>query len=167
MDDLGQFQRVSPEVMPSPYRELLAHEHHMTVTVERWHGSLVDVQVLERQAVDDYYARKILLRRQDNRRVVQFGIVQLRFEFLDANVRAEIESCSRPLGRILIQHDVLRDVDLHGLWRVLCGAELADYFGCPTGTLTFGRTAMIHCNGEPAIELLEIVAPEECVAAEE
>jgi hypothetical protein len=31
--------------------------------------------------------------------------------------------------------------------------------GVPEGTTTFGRTAMIHCNGEPAVELLEIVAP--------
>jgi hypothetical protein len=28
-----------------------------------------------------------------------------------------------------------------------------------SGQVTYGRTAVIHLNGEPAIELLEIVAP--------
>ena len=28
-------------------RRLLSHNHHMTVTVEEYHGSLVDVKVLE------------------------------------------------------------------------------------------------------------------------
>jgi hypothetical protein len=35
----------------------------------------------------------------------------------------------------------------------------------PKGTLTYGRTALIHCNQEPAIELLEIVAPVAPVAS--
>jgi hypothetical protein len=25
--------------------------------------------------------------------------------------------------------------------------------------ITYGRTAIIHCDGEPAVELLEIVTP--------
>ena len=160
LEDLGRFDRVTVDTMSDAYRELLAHEQHMTVTVERWHGSPVDVQVLDRSECDGYYARKILLRRQDNQQVVQFGIVRLHFEFLDANVRAEIESCSAPLGRILIQHGVLRGVHLRGLWRVQCGQELANHFGVQPGTVAFGRTAIIHCSGEPAIELLEIVTPE-------
>ena len=37
---------ISGEQMPEPYRSLLVHTHHMTVTVERHYGGPVDVQVL-------------------------------------------------------------------------------------------------------------------------
>ena len=47
----------------------------MTVTVEAHHGSLVDVKVLERKRDGDSYARKILLAKQTDGRIVQFGLV--------------------------------------------------------------------------------------------
>jgi len=62
----GQFVEVSADELPPVYRRLLAHEEHMTVTVEEHHGSKVDVEVLESQMVDSHYARKIRLRRQSD-----------------------------------------------------------------------------------------------------
>jgi len=61
------------------------------------------------------------------------------------------------LGRILVQHNVLRNVELVGLWEIRAGRELAAFLGVPRETTVYGRTALIHCNGEPAVELLEIV----------
>jgi chorismate-pyruvate lyase len=119
------------------------------------------VQVLDSRVDGDVYCRKILLRRQDDGRVVQFGIVRLRLDYLEAEVRSEIESCAVPLGRSLIEHGVLRDVQLCGLWRVRCGDELSSHFGAERGIVTYGRTAVIRCNRELAIELLEIVSPEQ------
>jgi hypothetical protein len=34
------------------------------------------------------------------------------------------------------------------------------WFGLDSPRPTYGRLAYIHCNGRPAVELLEIVAPE-------
>jgi hypothetical protein len=65
------------------------------------------------------------------------------------------------LGRILIEHDVLRRIRLDRLWRVTPGPDLAGWL-CPDADPpppTYGRTALIECNGEPAIELVEIVSP--------
>jgi hypothetical protein len=70
------------------------------------------------------------------------------------------KSCKKkPLGRVLIEHQVLREVELLELWQVFCGPVLSELFSVSQDTVTYGRTAMIHCNGEPAIELLEIVRP--------
>lgn len=157
--ELGQFQRVEGDALPPAYRQLLDHEHHMTVTVEEFHGSAVEVQVLEVNRDASHYSRKITLSRQSDDAVVQFGLVRLDVSVLQPEVRMEIESERTPLGRVLIKHRVLRDVELHGLYRVQCGADLAQIFGVSTGTETYGRTAMIYCNGEPAVELLEIMAP--------
>lgn len=156
---LGRFSAVAVDDMPAGYRDLLAHEHHMTVTVERFHGSPVDVQVLRKVKTSTHYARMILLRRQSDQRVVQFGIVRLNLALLSEPVRQEIESERTPLGRVLIQHDVLRRIRLFDLWRVLPGPDMRGWFDSAEPAETFGRTAIIDLDGEPAIELLEIVAP--------
>jgi chorismate-pyruvate lyase len=131
----------------------------MTVTVERYHNCPVDVEVLATQLTDQHYARKILLRRQSDRAVVQFGIVRLDFAFVSEEIRRQIESQEIPLGRILINHNVLRDVHLLQLWKVTPGVDLQRLFGLPTPVPSYGRTAVIDCDGQPAIELLEIVTP--------
>jgi hypothetical protein len=41
--DLGTFEPVAADEMPADYRALLAHDDHMTVTVEAFHKCLVDV----------------------------------------------------------------------------------------------------------------------------
>ena len=61
-------------------------EEHMTVTVEEFHHSPVDV-VLAKKTVLPHYARKILLSRQTDGRVVQFGIVRLNFSYLAPEVQ--------------------------------------------------------------------------------
>ncbi len=173
-EELGEFAPIAAEAMPEAYRRLLAHDQHMTVTVERFHGCLVDVRVIESKSLPPHYARKILLTRQSDGVVVQFGIVRIDLDQVDAATREEILARRKPLGRILIEHNVLREVELVDLWRVTPGAELRRLFGqsesatlsdtaIPSGSAstfasTFGRTALIHCNGRPAVELLEIVA---------
>jgi chorismate-pyruvate lyase len=158
---LGQLVEVTAEQMPPVYRRLLAHEEHMTVTVEEFHHSPVDVRVLAKKVVLPHYARKILLARQTDGRVVQFGIVRLNFSYLAPEVQSEIEDELVPLGRVLIEHDVLRRVRLSQLWQVTPGEDLQQMFGLQGPQKTYGRTAIVECNEEPAVEVLEIVTPEE------
>jgi chorismate-pyruvate lyase len=159
---VGVFKQVAAGIMPGYARTLLSHNDHMTVTMEDFHGCGVDVEVLDVQHTGTHYARKILLRRQADRRVVQFGIVRLDFRYVSDEVRREIESRQTPLGKVLIEHNVLRQVQLVGLWKIAPGDDLRRLFGltdpdCPLGV--YGRTALIYCDAEPAVELLEIVTP--------
>ncbi|HTU27603.1 MAG TPA: hypothetical protein VMF30_19490 [Pirellulales bacterium] len=161
LDDLGDFIEMPAGALPPVYQGLLAHQNHMTVTVERYHRSPVDVHVLETRISGEHYARKILLTRQSDGAVVQFGIVRLNFAHVDADVRREVESQQIPLGRVLIAHNVLREIHLLRLWQIDPGPDLVKLFDLPAPQALYGRTAIIDCNGEPAIELLEIVAPAE------
>src|ERR1700733_11657519 len=86
---LRNFDVVSSTDVPPPYHDLLVHEHHMTVTVEAHHGSLVDVKVLERRRDGDAYARKILLATQADGRIVQFGLVLIHLDYCSPEVRSE------------------------------------------------------------------------------
>ncbi|MEQ1829372.1 MAG: hypothetical protein ABL921_25635 [Pirellula sp.] len=157
---LGQFERVDRADVPDVYRKLLDHTNHMTVTVESHHSDRVDVEVLRSDIAGDHYRREILLRTHLGKSVVQYGIVRLNMKFLSENPRREILAQQKPLGRVLIEHDVLREIELFDLLRVECGPVLAKYFDVEEGTITYGRTALLHCDDEPAIELLEVVAPE-------
>jgi chorismate-pyruvate lyase len=153
--ELGRFERVEPAAVPEPFRGLLDHNSHMTVTVEKFHLSPVEVQVLETSVTRSQYARQILLARASDGKIVQWGIMRVSFSHLPDAVREEIERAETPLGRILIAHNVHRQVRLSALWRVEPGPALAKHLGPAT---TYGRTAIIEVAGEPAIELLEIVS---------
>src|SRR4051812_8174395 len=54
-EQLAIFRPTKGPQMPPEYRTLLDHQHHMTVTVERYHGSLVDVRVLDKQLTPTHY----------------------------------------------------------------------------------------------------------------
>jgi chorismate-pyruvate lyase len=157
--ELGSFEEVDSHDLSRDYRMLLAHDSHMTVTVERFHNCPVDVRVLATQLAGNLYARKILLARQTDGQIVQFGIMRLDLTAVGPEVRKEVEGRQIPLGRILIAHNVLREVHLTKLWKVTPGEDLRRLFSLTGGQVTYGRTAVIHFNGEPAVELLEIVAP--------
>jgi chorismate-pyruvate lyase len=156
---LRDFDIVPADQVPPPYHELLVHEHHMTVTVEAHHGSPVDVKVLEKKRDGDSYARKILLALQSDGRIVQFGVVRIWLHYCSPAVRAEILAEKAPIGRILISHNVLRRIEPTDFFRVTPGPDMMQWFGLAAPKVTYGRLALIHCEAQPAVELLEIVAP--------
>lgn len=163
-DDYAELGRChSTQDLPSPYRELLDHNAHMTVTVEAHHGDKVNVVVHRNHrhvsGIDDWYVREITLTTRSSGKVVQYGIVRLNVNALAPEVWKRIESQETPLGRVLIEHNVLREVQLCELWQFQCGTELAKFLDLNLGDTVYGRTALIYCDGEPAIELLEIVCP--------
>ena len=86
-----------------------------------------------------------------------YGIVRLNIDALDPVVWERIESQTVPLGRVLIEHNVLREVQLCELWEITAGPSLAKCAHVEQGQVVYGRTALIYCDGEHAIELLEIV----------
>lgn len=146
--------------VPEPYRSLLVHTHHMTVTVEQFYGSPVNVQVLECRREGNEYARKILLALTDEpKRVVQFGLVRINLGVCPEPVRAAIVEGKTPLGRVLIQHNMLRRIEPLSFLRATLSPKMAEWFRVPLGTETFGRIGVIYTGTRPAVEVLEILTP--------
>ncbi len=154
---LGEFYPTAAEDMPAEFRRLLAHNDHMTLAVESYHGCPVEVEVLQSKRDVSVYIREILLRRSTDNAVVQYGIVRLQLTALEPRTQDAILSEKIPLGRVLIEHNVLREVELVELWRITMGPKLARWFSKSEGGTIYGRTAMIHLDEQPALELLEIV----------
>ena len=85
----------------------------------------------------------------------------MRFDlsYVTQGVREEILAGEKPLGRVLIDHNVLRHIDPAAMLRIDAGPALARYLQMPAGGVTYGRLATIFCNRHAAVDLLEITAP--------
>ena len=61
--DLGEFEQIEAVEAPQPYRQLLDHNEHMTVTLEAYHGCPVDVEAIEVNNAGRHYSRRTSFRR--------------------------------------------------------------------------------------------------------
>jgi hypothetical protein len=156
---VANVEYIPASTTPEPYKTMLVHEYHMTVTMENYHGCPVDVKIIARHLEGEQYSRKILLTKSGTDDVVQFGIVRFNFQYVTPDVKQEILDGQIPLGRVLINHNVLRHIDLNAILRLTAGPGLAEYLQMPEGDVTYGRVATIFCNQQPAIDLLEVSAP--------
>ncbi len=147
--------------VPEPYRSLLVHRHHMTVTLEDYHEGPVYLDVLATRHQDDDYARQLLLRSDGPQGpVVMAGAMRFLLGSVDEPLRRAIVTARVPLGRLLIENNVLRRIETRAFLKVSLRGSVGELFGDTTDRdFTYGRIAVIYCDGEAAVELLEIVSP--------
>jgi hypothetical protein len=156
LEELGQFAPLTVDELPPDYRSLLAHNDHMTVALEAYHNSLVDVRALADWRDDVSYARASVLSRRTDGAIVQFGIMRIWLADLPPAAKDEITSKRSPLGRVLIRHNLLRDVELITLWQIAAGPALREHLQLGDDKLIFGRSAQILVDERPTVQLLEI-----------
>jgi hypothetical protein len=128
----------------------------MTAILRAYHGQDVALRVLADRLEGDQYSRKIVLTIPEPGRVVEFGIVRLELRFIDQEVRSAILNRSEPLGSILIGKRVLTKVTPNWYLRFPVDCPVVALFG-GAPVEAFGRLATIHCNGDAAVEMLEVV----------
>lgn len=157
--DYTQVRIVRPDEVPEPYHGLLVHHHHMTVTVEKFYAQTVAVRVMATHRDGDSYTREILLELNDSKKIVQYGIVRIDLAVCSEPVRRAILEEKTPLGRILIEHNVLRQIEPTAFLRVDPGPKLVQWFGLTKPALTYGRMGVIFTDSKPAIAVLEILSP--------
>jgi chorismate-pyruvate lyase len=155
--ELGRFEPVSVEALPADARQLLAHANHMTVSLESFHKSLVSVHAIAEWRDEASYARASLLSRQSDGAIVQLGIMRIWLADLPQSAQDAIVSKRAPLGRVLIEHNVLREVELMTLWRIEPGPILRQGLKLTGSEPLYGRSAQILVDERPTVQLLEIV----------
>jgi chorismate-pyruvate lyase len=148
---------VQPEDIPFPEDDLLVHHDHMTIVLQRYHGQPVKVHVLEEYLDGDVYTRKISLTPVGSNKVVEWGVVRLNFKFMPEAVKHEILQKQMPLGAILVKHKVHRRVKPRYFLKLPKASAMAGLFDAVNQEHLYGRLGMIYCDGEPCIEVLEIV----------
>ena len=156
LDELGRFTPATVDALPADYRALLAHHDHMTVALEAFHDSLVNVRALAEWRDEASYARASLLSRQTDGQIVQFGIMRIWLADLPPVAQDDITSKRSPLGRVLIRHNLLREVEVITLWKVVPGPVLKEQLQLANDRPIYGRTAQILVDERPTVQLLEI-----------
>ena len=151
------YRFVEPDSIPEPFHQLLVHDRHMTVAMETFHQCKITVKVLQRRRYDDWYARQILLMPVGTDRVVQGGIVRIHLHMLDPEVQQAILREDTPLGHVLIQHDVLRHIDVTQYVRMEPCPALAAWPCFDRPLPAYGRLGILYCDLQPAIELFEVI----------
>ena len=184
LKDFGHVSVVRPSRVVEPFQSLLAHDSHMTVAMESFHEHAVSLDVVKvmTDEVDGeiFYTREILLTSpqfqsekfglsprsqvlpRGHEHIVQYGIVRIATDRLPKDVVTRIQAGGTPLGRILIEADLHRDVRCVSLFEVIPGSHFSEL--CPglesgVTSRTYGRFATISISSEPVIELLEVVIP--------
>lgn len=160
LDELGRFESVPADKLPPNYRTLLAHHDHMTVALEAFHNCLMDLCVIAEWRESASYARSSRLSRQSDGAPVQFGIMRIWLDGLPEAAQHEIVDHTYPLGRVLIRHNVLREVDLIALWRIEPTSSLQQLLRMTDHRTIYGRTAQILVDERPTVQLLEIATLE-------
>lgn len=156
---LPKSEVVSPASIPSPYRELLVHNGHMTEALERFYGAPVEVHPYAVHRSGQMYGRKLDLSVGPPERVVMTGAMLFNLNAVDEAVQEEILAARVPLGRILIQRGVLREVAAETFLKIFADDPFVARFRLPTPADAYGRLATIFCDDKPAVDLLEIVRP--------
>ncbi|MCH8853812.1 MAG: hypothetical protein IID41_14340 [Planctomycetes bacterium] len=154
---ISSYTEVPAKSLEEPFRTLLVHEDHMTGVLLAHYGRAVGLHVLRRTNTEDTYTRFITLTASDSEQVVETGIVRINLALLSTAVRQEIVEAKKPLGSILIDHDVLRRIEPKWYFHLESSCPMLDHFGSGVRQ-AYGRVGMIHCDNQPAIELLEVVA---------
>ena len=90
---------------------------------------------------------------------LMFGLVRVDFQYCSDEVRREIVAGQTPLGRVLIQHNVLRRIQPTAYLRLTPSSVMRKWFEIDGSQPVYGRLALIHCDEKPAVELLEVVPP--------
>lgn len=148
---------VNPNEIPQPQRALLDHEEHMTLTLQRHHGRELELRVLSEHLSGSCYRRMITLAIRGTQEIAEFGMVRIGLDLVPPAVRTEILHQAAPLGEILVRHRVLRRVEPKWFLRFGPQHSVLSYFGGSKTEDAFGRIGIIHCDAQPAIELLEVV----------
>ncbi len=144
--------------LPEAPRRLLDHHQHMTPTLRNFCGGELELRVDGQRRVGDWYSRKIALFRRDTGEVVESGIMRIDLRCVNPAVREAILAQETPLGDILMRHGVLTRVEPKWFLHVPTDSPVMRSFGRAAKTDGYGRIATIHCDGQEAVELLEVVA---------
>ena len=90
-----------PEALPQPYQRLLAHQRDMTSTLESYHGVILRVDARKTRRHGTLYSREVTLRCAIHRRAVEFGIIRIHIDRLDATGQKLALDGKVPFGAIL------------------------------------------------------------------
>lgn len=161
--EASDWRWLAPADLPPQARELLAHDHDMTSTLARFHGSEIDLEVRRRKLSGDALRRLVVLHRRGDGLPVEVGGITILLSGFGGRVRRAIESGAEPLGGILNRFALPHgshprgffSCDANAVAERLGGIQAAD-----EGGRAYGRcNELRHADGGVFAEIVEILPP--------
>lgn len=154
------FQPVAAEHVPQPEQRLLVHKNDMTSTLAAFHESPLQVEILQRQQIEDLYVREVFLRTTASGAVVEYGVIAIALEQYTQAQREAILGGHAPLGALLHRFQIPFVSAPIGFFAV-SGAALADTpFSVAPDVTCHGRfNRLSKPSGETLAWILEILPP--------
>ena len=148
---------ISPSSIPSPYRELLAHNHSMTATLERHFGVRVVLRSMFTMSRGRWYFRRVVLAREDSGRPVEMGAIHMNLERLSRSVRAQILRHQVPIGRVLDDGSVRYLSRPRKFLAITPNSEMMALFWMREPRTLYGRQTELSVDGRAIGDIVEIL----------
>lgn len=157
--DLPKATIIPADDLPPPYHDLLVHHGHMTETLERYYSSPVAVHPYAVHHHGEMYGRKLDLSIPSTGQIVMTGLMIINLTFVRPDIAQKIVEGKTPLGRLLVDNNVLREVSSGAYLKFAPDDPLVARFHSKDHQPAYGRLATIFFGDKPAVDLLEIVTP--------
>jgi hypothetical protein len=158
---LPEFERISGDEVPEPYRSLLVHESDMTPTLEKYHRSDIHLKILNREQRDDFYFREVVLCLDGSNKPVEFGANKVSLLLFPPKARQLILEEHLPLGRILSDCNIPHNTLAKAFFLVHTDEFINSILGLNRPTILYGRKATIRdLQQRPLSEIVEILPAE-------
>ncbi|MEO8425748.1 MAG: hypothetical protein ABI651_01420 [Verrucomicrobiota bacterium] len=157
---LPRIERIDGESFPEPYKSLLVHSQDMTPTLEKFHGDTIHLEVLRREARDDFYFREVVLKLDGGERPVEFGAIRIDLALFAASVRRLILEEHLPLGHILKDCGVAHSSRPKAFLRVESDEFMNGLLGLSGANILYGRrNTLLDPQQRSLAEIVEILPP--------
>jgi len=159
---LPEIEQIGSDDLPEPYRKLLAHQHDMTPTLEKFHDERIYLNVISRQTRGDFYFREVILLTQRTRTPVEFGAIKINLGLFPAGARRLILEEQEPLGTILGEFKISHTSRPKAFLRIEADAFIKGALQLRGKQELFGRRNTLYDPHHfPLAEIVEILPPTE------
>jgi hypothetical protein len=156
----GDFQQISAEDIPEPYRSLLVHKHDMTSTLERHWGEPMTLRVLASRFDHDHYSRQVVLLSANSQQPVEFGVIRIVLSLLGERAQRDVLSGKVPLGGILNGYGLIYRSCPGGFFRIQSNHRIETALGLAAPAVLYGRcNSLSDIDGRTIAEVVEILPP--------
>jgi chorismate-pyruvate lyase len=146
--------------LPSPYRQLLAHDNDMTPTLETFHGESTILKVICRRRIEDTLLRQVVLVTEQTGRPVEFGAIRIFLDRFDPDSLRFIVDCRRPLGAIMSNRAIPHIDRPSAFFRLVADDCICDALGLSGTNELYGRCNRIETpDGRLLARVVEILPP--------
>ena len=152
---------VPGDAVPMPFHELLVHRSDMTSTLSRFHGSAIQLQVLQQTIEPTNILRAVILRRCRDNQPVEYGAIRIFLKHFPDDAAEILRAGTTPLGTVLTDFNIPYISNPLGFFRMHTSIEIANSMELDSsGDVVYGRrNRHLTPSGDVLADILEILPP--------